>query len=164
MDIASKIKNGNLLTDIFGQWPSFHDAEVLKVILDRAPSRQFCGPTLEAHIHVFEMTSEIDEEGFYKLTKHTLVQLAFLEVYELSLTDFNHQNVLLALGIVDISDRQLECIKFEVIFSSSWGVAAKFQCAAVEVRSVQPFIPGQPAWNGRGVQSRPKAGAAPKEN
>ena len=105
------------------------------------------------------MTAEIDEKGFIKLTKHTLVWLAFLEIYELSLTDFNHQNVLWGLSIVDISDRQLERIKFEVTFSSSWGVAANFQCAAVEVRSVRPFVPDELVRDGRGLQSKPKAGA-----
>lgn len=159
MDVVSKIKNSNLLVEIFREWPPFHDAEVLRIVLDRAPNGQFLGSTLEADVHVFEMTSEIDEKGFYRLTKHTLVQLAFLEVYELSLTDFNHQNVLQSLSIIDISDRQLERIKFEIILSSSWGVAANFQCAAVEVRSVQPFIPEQLAYSGRGIQSRPRAGA-----
>jgi hypothetical protein len=163
MNVVQKIKNNNLLTEIFGYWPSFHDAEVLKIVLDRTPEGQCYGPNLEADIHVFEMTSEIDEKGFYKLTKHTLVQLAFLELYELSLTDFNHQNVLQALAILDISDRQLERIKFEVRFSNSWGVAAKFQCAQVEVRSVQSFIPDEPKWNGRAIQGRPRAGKyAPK--
>lgn len=57
MDATSKIKNSNLLVEILGQWPSFHDAEVLKIVLDRAPSGQYCGPNLEAHIHVFQMTS-----------------------------------------------------------------------------------------------------------
>jgi hypothetical protein len=162
MDAANKIKNSNLLTEIFGEWPSFHDAEVLKIVLDRTSEGEDDGPNLEADIHVFEMTSEIDEEGFYKLVKHTLVRLAFLELYELSLTDFNHQNVLWGLGITDISDRQLERIKFEVVFSASWGVAAKFQCAAVEVRSVEPFHVDDPSWNGRGVQGRPRACPAPR--
>ena len=158
MDIASKIRNSKLLCEIFGAWPSFHDAEVLKIILDRRPNGQFSGPTLEAHIHAFKMTSEVDEKGFYKLIKHTLVELVFEEIDVLSLTDFNHQNVLMGLGIVDISDRQLERIKFEVKFSSSGGVDAKFQCVAVEVRSVQPFAPDEPTSNGREIQSRPKAG------
>jgi hypothetical protein len=159
MNIADKIGNSSLLTDIFSEWPSFHDAEVLKISLDRAPGDQFYGPNLESEIHVFAMTGEIDEKGFCELTKHTLVRLAFLEVYELSLTGFNHQNVLWALGIVDISDRQLERIKFQVTFAGSWGIAAKFQCAAIKVRSVQPFVPDELVSDGRGIQSKPKAGA-----
>jgi hypothetical protein len=162
MDAANKIKNSNLLTGIFGEWPSFHDAEVLKIVLDRASEGEDDGPNLEADIHVFEVTSEIDDKGLYNLTKHTLVRLAFLVLDELLLTDFNHQNVLMTLGIVDISDRQLERIKFEVVFSASWGVAAKFQCSAIEVRLVQLWDPDDPAWNGRAIQGRPRAGPAPQ--
>jgi hypothetical protein len=30
------VENAAALTKIFGKWPTFHDAEVLRIVLDRA--------------------------------------------------------------------------------------------------------------------------------
>ncbi len=46
-----KIAGAERVLDIFGAWPSFHDAEVLSLRLDR--SGLSGGPELEAEIHVF---------------------------------------------------------------------------------------------------------------
>ena len=62
--VETKIQNSHLLTDVFGRWPSFHDAEVTRIVLDRDET-----PYLEATIHVFEMTSQI-EHGAYVLKTH----------------------------------------------------------------------------------------------
>ena len=139
MEIESKIQNGYLLTDIFGRWPSFHDAEVLRITLDRGEAQSF-GPYLQATIHVFEMTSQIDERGRYVLKNHVAVTFRFIEIYELNLEDFNQQNVLQGLYFVDVSDRQMERIKFEVSIEGIHGVTAKFQCNSVKVESVEPYV------------------------
>ena len=134
MDLADKIRNSNLLTEIFGEWPSFHDAQVLKIVLDRAPSGEFCGPALEAYIHVFEITSEVDKDGFYKLTNHTHVELAFLEIDELSLEDFNHQNVLNSL----IVRKTLE--GYDLILYGIYGVSASISSRYLRVE-LSPWQP-----------------------
>ena len=128
-----------MLTDIFGRWPSFHDAEILRIVLDRGDAQSF-SPYLQAIVHVFEMTSQIDERGRYVLRNHVAVTFRFIEVYELKLEDFNQQNVLQGLSILDVSDRQLERIKFEVSFNGIFGVSAKFQCNSVSIESVEPYI------------------------
>jgi len=138
MGIESKIQNSHLLTDIFGKWPSFHDAEVLHIVLDRDGARPFT-PYLQATIHLFEMTSQIDERGSYVLKNHVALTFRFIEIYELKLEDFNQQNVLQGLSILDVSERQLERIRFEVSFDGIFGVSAKFQCNSVSVESVEPF-------------------------
>ena len=139
MGIESKIQNSTLLIDIFERWPSFHDAEVLRITLDRGES-QSLGPYLQATIHVFEMTSQIDERGRYVLKNHVAVTLRFSEISELSLEGFHQQNVLQGLYIADVSDRQLERIKFEVSFEGIFGVTAKFQCNSISVESVEPYV------------------------
>ena len=141
MGIENKIKNSHQLTDVFGRWPSFHDAEVLRINLDRDRADSEFGPNLQAAIHVFEMTSQVDERGRYVLKNHVVVNLRFFEVVELNLVDFNYQNVLMGLSIRDISDRQLERVKFEVSFDPSFGVGAEFQCHSISVESVEPFVP-----------------------
>lgn len=140
MEIESKILNSNLLTKVFGRFPSFHDAEVLQITLNRRGLDSF-NPTLQAVIHVFEMTSEIDPNNQYVLKNHTLVTVNFSGINQLSLEDFNHQNVLLGLSIKDISDRQLEWDKFEVSFDGIHGVSGRFQCKTVDIESVMPYEP-----------------------
>ena len=139
MGVESKIQNSHLLTDIFGRFPSFHDAEVLRITLDRDESQLF-RPYLQATIHVFEMTSQIDERGQYVLKNHVSVIFRFVEIYQLSLEDFDQQNVLQRFHIVDVSDRQLERIKFEVLMSGTFGVTAKFQCNSIRIESVEPYV------------------------
>jgi len=65
------------LTRIFRGWPSFHDAEVVRLILDRTGSE---APSLEAWIHVFQATSEVDSTGHYVLKNHTLVTFTLKRV------------------------------------------------------------------------------------
>ncbi|MFZ1699831.1 MAG: Imm50 family immunity protein [Pyrinomonadaceae bacterium] len=133
-----KIEGVRLLTDIFGRFPSFHDAEVVSLKLDRGNSETLA--TVELSIHVFEMTSEI-VENHYVLKNHTLVTFQFEDVVELELEGFNHQNVLQDLSIVDIRHRQLERIKFEVTIPGLHGLEGKFMCRSIKLISAVPFIP-----------------------
>jgi hypothetical protein len=141
MGFETKIQHSHLLTDIFGRWPSFHDAEVLRILLDRDESK-LVGPSLEAKIHVFEMTSEVDERNRYVLKNHVAVTIRFIEIYNLSMKDFNHQNVLQGLNIDDISDPQFERIKFEVSFDGIFGISVRLQCNSISVVSVEPYVRG----------------------
>lgn len=82
------VKNSSALTSIFGTWPSFHDAEVLSMHFDRGGDD---GPSLEARVHVFSMTSDVDERGYYVLTNHTLVTLRFSNILIRNFCWFNTQ-------------------------------------------------------------------------
>ncbi len=104
---------------VFGYWPSFHDAEVLRFSLDRKGHGDPHGPTVESIVHVFEITSEISPKGQYALAKHSLVTFRFLEVDALELSEFDQRNSLWALEIVNIAARQMERVKFAVRFASS---------------------------------------------
>ncbi len=136
--MKAAIVNSHLLEDIFGYFPSFHDAEVLRVTLYRESAVRKL-PTLEAQIHVFEITPEIENEH-YVLKNHTLVTFRFSEIDELSWNGFNHQNVLSDLIIKDISDHQLERLKFEVQFDGIDDIDLHFRCRSIEITKVEPFI------------------------
>jgi hypothetical protein len=136
--MGRSIRNSDALTTIFGSWPSFHDAEVLRVRMDRGTV--FEGgpddgrkPLLDADIHVFETTDEVSEQGVYKLCNHTLVTLGFHGVDRLELTGLDSQNVLFDL---EIAETQLEAFNWEVTFVPSTGVAATFVCE--DMRSSAP--------------------------
>ena len=138
MDVTDRIVGADKLVAVFGYWPSFHDAEVVWIKLDRRSSGDGYGPTLEALVHAFEITSEIGPDGCYVLRHHVLVHLRFRDVVELRLEGFNHQNALFGLVISDLRERQWEYIQFEVRIDSSHGVDASFQCHAVEVLAITP--------------------------
>ena len=110
MNVEERIVGQEKLTTVFGRWPSFHDSEVLGIHLDRTHFGDGHGPTLDALIHVFEMTSEISPSGFYVSRNHSLAHFRFHDVVELNLEGFNHQNVLSELAISDIQERQMERI------------------------------------------------------
>lgn len=132
----AKIEDVHLFTSVFGRFPSFHDAEVRRINLIRKDVKVL--PTLEAQIYVFEMTSEV-REGRYVLKNESLVTLGFFEIDGLTVSDFNNQNVLQDLYIQDVSDRQMENIKFDVSFDWLDGLDAKFSCRAIRVLSVTPI-------------------------
>jgi hypothetical protein len=132
MDIRGNAK----LIEVFGCWPSFHDAEVLRLHFDRASSGADYGPTVECTIHVWEMTNEVDEKGYFVLKNHVLVTFRFIEVSESEFNGFNQQNALWALEIEDISSHQLERIKYAVQFPSSYGLAGSLKCFDIEVTQV----------------------------
>ena len=135
------IENTEAVTAIFGYWPSFHDAEVLSIQLNRCGHNAARGPTVDTKIHVFEMTSDVDERGYYICRFHTLVTLRFLQADNLRIDDFNSQNALWGLEIIDVSERQMEDVRFEVHFKPSFGVGMDFVCKGVSVIAAEPWIP-----------------------
>ena len=79
----------------FGQWPSFHDGEVHRIVLDRM-SRSLAGsysPSVEIHLRGWIMGPEVTEEGFYKRNNDSVVHLLFEDIFNLELEGFNQQNV-----------------------------------------------------------------------
>jgi hypothetical protein len=132
----AKIQNIHLLESVFGYFPSFHDAEVLRIVLDRRGEGIL--PTMEAQIYVFEMTSEV-EDGKCVLKNRSIITFQFIDIDQLALDGFNQQNVLSGLNISDISDDQLEPLKFEVRFEGIFGIDAHFRCRDVRIVRVEPY-------------------------
>jgi hypothetical protein len=130
--LGEVIEGSKKLTQIFGRWPSFHDAEVLDLSLWRGdvdPEHgRYIFPVLTTTIHLWEMTRELDTHGFFVLKDHTLATPRFHEVHDLRMEGFNHQN-----AIFDLSINKLERMKppssyFAVEIEPSFGVGASFTC------------------------------------
>lgn len=130
------VENAEALTRLFGHWPSFHDAEVLSIHLDRAGED---GPCLDAEIHVFQMTNAVDEQGYYVLTNHTLVTLRFTNLLLRELRWFNAQNSLFQIDMEQVEPTENEGRPLRVSFDSNEGVEASFLCERITVQSVEPF-------------------------
>ena len=103
------ITTAELLVDVPGgsqllQWfggrvPSFHDAEVLALALDR--EKTCCS----IRVHTFEMTPEVDAKGFFVLRNHVVVSFRLHGVVNLELNDFNEQNAIFGLSLSRTADR-----------------------------------------------------------
>jgi hypothetical protein len=142
MEPYERIVDYRLITDWFGCWPSFHDAEVLSMHLDRRSSEKGCGSKLTVRIHAYEMTSEVDERGRYKTIKHVIITLEFDGVQEIALDDFNCQNSLWDLSLEEAVDED-ERPALGVSFRPSFGVRCDFRCTLARVTSIEPRKPDE---------------------
>jgi hypothetical protein len=134
MSIEDRIKNVELLVNTMGQFPTFHDSEVLQIVLDRG-DRKTIPANLLAKIRVLKLVSKDDGNGNYLWNKH-LVELRFFSIEKVALQGFNFQNVLFDLHIEEISEPLSNEMKYQVVFESSHGVEMEFQCSEVAVESV----------------------------
>ena len=150
-DPSPHIKNSYKITDVFGYWPSFQDAEILDVRLTVAGGEPWVAgsdsPAIEMTIYLFERTDDLTPEGRFVLTKHTLVRLRFGKVEGLQLSDFWYQNCLSELDIgieAARSARGRNAVEAPrpglllVNIQSSVGLSGKFRCQSAEVLSTEP--------------------------
>jgi hypothetical protein len=135
----AEIYGAELVTGIFGHWPSFHDAEVVRLVLERTAKYE-AGPLLLADVHTFETTPDIDPQGFYVRRHHTLVYLRFDGVQDLELNNFNNQNALSGLVFTEIGSPAFPEPSYEIVFHGVHGVSATFRCREVMVVGVQPWV------------------------
>ncbi len=136
MTTLPPIKNAELVTRIFGYFPSFHDAEIIKVLCDRGEPN-LGSPTINFTLHVWETTSDVTPSGHYKQDKHHLIEFSFFGVDSVDLHHFNHQNVLFELIILPIIKPKDHAL-ISVEFSSSFGLEGIFRAINGEILSVSP--------------------------
>jgi len=115
------------LRDWFGYWPTFHDAEVIRLHLNRSDASTLA-------LHTWETTKEVDEKGFYVLTKHVVVEFVMTEVVGLSLNGFNHQNVVFGLAIDRVDG------SYRLTLEDCYGIAGTIDATDVSIR----LAPGKP--------------------
>jgi hypothetical protein len=125
--IESAIPGSEDLVAWFGDWPSFHDAEVLELSFLREGSSS-------VRIHTWRMTSEIDPTGHVVADRHVIVSFWFEEIVNLELVDFSVQNVISGL----VCEKSEE--GFKVTMSPCFGVAGYIEAKRVSVT----FEPGEP--------------------
>ena len=141
-NIEEFIDGSGKLTDIFGYWPSFHDAEVLELSLMRGDvdpeAGRYVFPVLQVRIHLWEITSEVDAQGYLVTRHYTLTTLRFHDVDEFKMEGFNHQNAILGLSVT-LQDRPSGPSPiFAVHFDPAFGMGASFVCHRVVVVDAIP--------------------------
>lgn len=147
-------EGAELLTNWFGKWPSFHDAEILSVTMHRAGSdpHGHRRPIISVEMHAFQMTPETDGKGFFKLTKHCVMTLVFEGVEGMALHDFNHQNVIggiaASVGVGEDGSRRIL-----VQFSPIYGMDLEFSCSRAVVAGLNPGKPAEGVYAQKYVNS-----------
>lgn len=137
-----EIRNRDLLIERFGEWPSFHDAEVYAARFDSGQLTDGV-PRLELDIHLFQWVSNTTEgESIY--ANHTLATLEFTDVAVLDFKWFGRQNVLADLVVeesVDPEDPDAQPLL--VGLPSSAGLDAEIRCSSISVLGIESFTPGE---------------------
>ncbi len=129
------------ILEIYEEWPSFHDAEVISFCLDRNKFEGCYGPTITIKVHCFEITNQI-ENRHYKTVKHNLITFAFYDLVEFELHHgFGQQNPLSGFTIIDISSDQLENIRYKVGFDAHLNCDLSFKCSKIKILSIEESIP-----------------------
>lgn len=130
------IDNAEKLIARFGRWPSFHDAEVLRVEMGRGPPHAPDSTSLLITIHVWETATEYSDDIHYEFAhkNDTVVTFHFQDITELALDGFNLQNVIDDLAVVSDGASKKHPLKVEI--ESIFGLGGSFRCARAEVVSV----------------------------
>lgn len=138
-DPGVEVTNAQALVELFGGWPSFHDAEVYNVSLDSGQRLDGCA-RLRLDVHVFE-TERPPSGDAVRFLNHSLVTLEFDEIEAVELDGFGPQNVLddLVLEEVNLAAGK----QIQVSMPASNGLAGSFRCRAVTVLETAPFQPGE---------------------
>ena len=146
VDPKSVIEGHEKLTELFGEWPSFHDAEVTDLSIWRGDVDPDAGkwvfPVLTVKLVVQELVKIDDPSipGALDLVPRADVILRFRDVFEFKLDDFNHTNMIVDLAFSLLARGHYtngEPLKPYIVveFVRGFGLSATFKCFAVEVVS-----------------------------
>ena len=134
------------LTELFGEWPSFHDAEVTDLSIWRGDvdpdAGKYIFPVLTIKLVVQQLVEPKPPSvpGVLELVPRADVILRFRDVFELDLDGFNHTNMIrdLAFSLLERGHyTNGEPLKPYIVveFAKGFGLKAAFKCFAAEVVS-----------------------------
>jgi hypothetical protein len=114
-----RLEGAGAVEELFeGAWPSFHDAEILRIEIDRK------GPRVAADV----LAPAWPGQG-----RDILVRFAFYGIDDLSLDGFNYQNVIWSLDLESAPENRIR-----ITFRPLFGAAFSFTCTRGEVLDAAP--------------------------
>ncbi|MFM2449607.1 MAG: hypothetical protein RIS44_2057 [Pseudomonadota bacterium] len=136
----AQIMGSDRVVALLGYWPTFHDAEVISFCVERAIpfERDHAVAHLAVHVRHFVSVGEGTAQYEQVLSKSVLIRFRFVGVVDLSVSDFNHQNVINAIAVCAIEGDAPGVLRVEV--ESIWGFGGTWGCSSVLVESVQNLL------------------------
>ena len=137
--VSVKLNGAELVQKVYGAWPAFHDAEITRITMSRV------GPAIFLELLIPPPTPSQDLLEGNDLPgqgQHFLAKLAFHECDDVSLENFNHQNVIWSLTLSHVTGQCFaaevpeERIKVEI--HSVFGATCSFTCSQGEVLDMAP--------------------------
>jgi hypothetical protein len=104
----------------FGYWPSFHDAEIVSLVLNR-------NGLSSLRLHTWHTTSQVDDRGCYIKEKHVVVSFHMEEILALALNNFSQQNVIFGLEIIEDNRG------YRLILDPCYGLAGSISVRALSI-------------------------------
>jgi hypothetical protein len=126
------LKNFQTVIDAYGYWPTFHDSPVFRFQVD--------SDIIILEVEAWEMTSEVDDRGFFILTKKHQIGFRFSDITAPELSDFIPENILSEL-IFSTEEEYLTdgyfCVELESAIGSD--LCGRFRAKSGEVTFIRQF-------------------------
>lgn len=125
----------------FAEWPSFHDGEIHKLLLDstRRGADGWRYPSIELELRGWIMTSEVTEKGFYRCEHDSVVSFLFERVSLVELDGLNHQNVLSCLNL-ELLPAENDRPQLKVDLEHCFGLSGSFVATSAKIVRVVPYV------------------------
>ena len=135
-EIYRSIAGGDAFLRWFGCVPSFHDAEILGLLLERKGISRLM-------VHCWNTTSRLNELGQFIEEKHAVVTYLLDDVFDLQLEGFNHQNVIDGLRLSPLASDlagEPKAPGFELALEHCYGLSGYIRSRGVQV-DISPASP-----------------------
>lgn len=138
--IYASIPGGPEMLAWFGETPSFHDAEIVSLVLNRRS---------QSYLSIHFWNVERGPDGYFHSVKHAVVTFELSEIYDLQLDGFSHQNVISELIIshneadperVSYHSLVAEKSDFEIKQEPCYGLDGYIRCKRIAIH----HKPGKP--------------------
>ncbi|MBK6697237.1 MAG: hypothetical protein IPG50_34375 [Myxococcales bacterium] len=134
VETPKHVSGAELVVNAFGYWPSFHDARIEGVRLDRAG-----GGAVMFRLHAFEMTRETDARGCFRVTKRHVVHLRFDDVADVLIPERDDTLLGLEIGSELGSDGRFLVVVESAIGNEDEGYGGSFRARSGVVLDVVPL-------------------------
>ncbi len=137
-DAVQLVRGRDLLIDHYGEWPVFIDVEVIRIILERAPTDDAATHNLRAVFSTFDIHRAPSDP----LRKQAHTEMLFIGVSDLQITEWAHQNPIQGLSLTRHHSERLDSTLFRV-FWGGIGHETRFDCCQITVVDVMDLNPFQ---------------------
>ena len=120
--------NADLVVEKFGYWPRFHDSPVVEFKYDPEGEGK-----VELALICWEMTSEVDNRGYFKLSKKHRIRFLFKGITAANLGQFSPDNILYELGFPDADISETGSFKVELDSAMGGELCGDFRARQGEV-------------------------------